>query len=294
MIIDIHTHVGEYKKHWSEMFAKIVSGAFAFDPNHWTTEPDKFTREMDEAGVDKIVVVALDITNIDPGTKIPDEYIYDNYIKRDPNRFMGFSCVLPKDSMGRFSPESLKQFERAITELGFKGMKALPSYSHYPPNDKIMYPFYQKAVELGVPVLLHMGATSYSYAKLEYGHPVYLDEVALDFPDLKICAAHTAYPWTKELFAVMRKCHNVYTDISALCMRPMELAWNIVLAKEYNLLERIMWGTDYPACNPKTYINWVKTGLNEILEKCGWPTLTMEEIKQILGANASRFLGLKN
>lgn len=259
----------------------------------WTVEPEKFVRDMDEAGSDKVVIQAFDITNVDPGTKIPDDYIYDNYIKKYPDRFIGFSCALPKDPNGRFSSENLTRFERAITELGFKGMKALPSYSQYPPNDRSMYPFYQKAVELGVPVLFHMGTTSFTFAKLEYSNPIYLEDVALDFPELKICAAHMAYPWAAELLGLMRKCPNIYTDISVLCSHPMELAWHLVLAKEYNVINRVMWGTDYPACNPKNYLDWIRKELNRILDRCGWPILSDKEINMILGENAFKFLGLR-
>lgn len=293
MIIDAHIHVGEYKKHFSEAFAKSTSGAFGSEANLWTVEPQKLLRDMDEAGISKAVILGIDITNVDPGTKSPDDYIYNNYLKNYPDRFIAFSGVLPIDSTGRFSPESLKQFERSITELGFKGMKATPSYSHYPPNHRSIYPYYQKAVELKVPVLLHTGMTSFTYAKAEYGNPAYIDDVALDFPNLKICIAHMDYPWSKQLFAVMRKCHNIYTDIAALCLRPMELTWHLVLAKEYQLMDRVMWGTDYPVCNPKNYVNWMQEGLNDVVKRCGWPTFSNQEMNQMLYENACEFLGLK-
>ena len=293
MIIDIHTHVGEYKRHYSESFAKIVSEPFGLDPEKtWNIDPNEFIRDMDEAEVDKAVILPLDITRNDPGTKVEDEYVYNNYVNKHPDRFIAFSGIQPMDSSGKFSSESLKQFEEAVINLGFRGMKALPAYSRFPPNHRSMYPFYQKAVDLGVPVLLHMGPTAYTPAKLKYGNPCYLDDVALDFPDLKICVAHMAYSWQPQLFGLMRKCKNVYTDISALCGRPMELAWNLVLAKEYKLINRVMWGTDYPVCNPKNYIEWLQKGLNNIANKCGWPNFSNRDINKMLGENAIEFLGL--
>jgi len=297
MIIDIHTHVGEYNKHWSERFAKIIGDAYALEVHDYekmfSIDSEKFIKDMDEAGSNKVVIHAFDISNIDPGTKTDDEYIYNNYLKKYPDRLIGFSCVSPMDTIDRFSSENLKKFERSITELGFKGMKLLPTYLRYSPNHKSMYPFYQKAVELDVPVLIHTGATLFSPTMLEHSDIAYLEDVAVDFPELKICAAHMAIPWTIHLFSLMRKCRNVYTDISALCTRPMELAWNLVLAKEYKLVGRVMWGTDYPVCNPKNYVNWIRGELNKTLEKCGWPTFSNQEINQILGENACEFLGLK-
>ena len=74
MIIDIHTHVGEYKRHYSESFAKIVSEPFGLDPEKtWNIDPNEFIRDMDEAEVDKAVILPLDITRNDPGTKVEDE-----------------------------------------------------------------------------------------------------------------------------------------------------------------------------------------------------------------------------
>lgn len=296
MIIDVHTHVGEYRKHFSERYARIFSGKFgeADIEKMWTIERDSFFRDMDEAGVDKIVIHSLDLTRGDPGTKLDDEYVYAMYVKPFPDRCIGFSGIQAIDLAGRYSSLSLMQFEKAVVDYGFRGLKANPNYSGYAPNDKAMYPFYQKAVDLGVPVMLHMGTTGFTPAKFECGRPSCLDDVALDFPSLKICAAHMAYPWQHELFGLMRKCDNVYTDLSALCLRPMELAWHLVLAKEYNLLDRVMWGTDYPCCNPKSFLTWIREDLNNIAKKCGWPTFTEQEIKHIAGDNAVAFLGLRS
>ena len=119
------------------------------------------------------------------------------------------------------------------------------------------------------------------------------DDVAQDFPDLKICIGHMAYPWAEETLGLMRKCPNVYTDISAACIRPTVLTWNLVMAKEYNMMDRTMYGSDYPCCAPrKDFIEWIKTDLNKQSEKSGWPTFTKGEIENILGNTAKEFLGL--
>jgi predicted TIM-barrel fold metal-dependent hydrolase len=293
-IIDVHTHIGEYEKHWShELAVGVTKGHSGTDyKKMWTVDLDEYMRDMDEANIDVSVVCGIDVTRIDR-TKLPIDYIYD-FIRRKPNRLIGFAGVQAIDSKGRFSAESLKNFEKAIKEYGFKGLKLHPSYSHYYPNDKACYPFYQKALELEVPVLIHMGTTPAPFAKLDMGRPIYLDDVAMDFPDLKICAAHLAYPWTQELYGLMRKCQNIYTDISAQCIRPTILAWNLVMAKEYNLMDRVMFGTDYPCCKPrKNFIEWCKTGVNRIAKNVGWPTLSQEDIENLLGKNAMEFLNLK-
>ena len=294
----MHTHIGEYEKHWGhEWFAAIGSrGARGISVADYKKmfifNPDKYIAGMDEAGINISVILGIDATRFSPNAKTPIDYIH-NFIKKYPERIMAFAGGQAVDSGGRFSIRSLDECEKAVKEYGFKGFKLLPSYSHYYPNDKACYPFYQKAEELGIPVLLHMGTTPLNFANMEMGRPVYLDDVAMDFPDLKICAAHLAYPWTQELYGLMRKCPNVYADISANLLRPTILAWNLVMAKDYNLMDRVMFGSEWPFVNRKNFVELCRTGINQIAEKSGWQTLSNEEIEGLLGKNAMNFLGLK-
>jgi len=295
MIIDIHTHIGEYEKHWSETMARTVSRGH-LRPEEWkkmwNVDPDAYIADMDNAGIDISVILGFNISRIDPTHAAPVDYICETYLERD-KRILAFYGGMAVDARERFNAPDLKRFEEAVTEKGFVGIKMAPNYAHYYPNDPKCYPFYQKAAELGVPVFLHMGTTPATFAKYDAGRPGHLDDVAQDFPDLKVCLAHIAYPWIEETLGLMRKCPNVYADISAACIRPTVNTWNLVVAKEYNMMDRIMWGTDYPCCSPrKAYIDWVKTDLNKQCEKSGWPTFTKGEIDNILGNTAKEFLGL--
>ena len=93
--------------------------------------------------------------------------------------------------------------------------------------------------------------------------------------------------------ALMDKRVNVWTDVAHLCVRRFMLAWYLVMAKEYQVINRVMFGTDSTCRPPINYVNWFKFRLNEICERAGWPTFTKEEIDGILGENAVRFLKLK-
>jgi len=256
----------------------------------WDIDLNAYISDMNDAGIDKSVVLGFNISRID-STWVPVDYIA-KFLQRD-DRLLGFYGGLPVDSRNRFNARDLKEFEEAVLEKGIKGLKLAPTYAHFYPNDRRVYPFYYMAAELGVPVLINMGSTMATFAMYDAGRPGHIDDVAQDFPDLKISIAQFAYPWAEETLGLMRKNPNVYTDISALCERPTVLAWNLVLAKEYAMTnDRVMFGTDYPHCNPRKFINWIRTDLNKQCEKSGWPTFTKGEIDNILGNTAKEYLGL--
>ncbi len=297
----MHTHIGEYGKHWSPFQAQetitrhpeMLKNGQEFTPElgkkKFSVDLDVFLKEMDEATIEKAVVLAMDVSLVS-GTRIPDEYVYD-FVKKHSNRLIGFAGPLPIDARGKFNADSLKEFEKAITEYGFKGLKLLPPEQHYYPHDKAVYPFYEKADELGAAVMLHQGGAPHTYTFMKYAHPYLLQDIAYDFPNMNICVAHMGYPWTEELLALMRAHTNVWADISGMCARPIVLTWDLVMAKEYDVLNRVMWGTDYPTCRPATkFIEWVKTGLNEQAEKSGWLTFSNNDIEGLLGNNARKFL----
>ena len=141
-----------------------------------------------------------------------------------------------------------------------------------------------------------------SMAPMKYARPLLLDDDVIDFPDLRMNIEHMAYPWTEELFALMKRAPNVYADVSELFDRPAMLAWYITAAREYGVLDRIVWGSDTDlywyddwdfsrySQKVKKETSWLRSGLNRQLESSGWPLLTQEEIDGILGDNARRLL----
>jgi len=298
MIIDVHTHIGEYPKHWT--YHAIGPDSVASNrgltveelKEKYTITWDKYMADRENAGVEKSVIMALDQTRICKMC-LPDDYVYE-FVRRNPEKLIGFSGIEPIDSTGKFKNGCLKQVEKAVNEYGFKGVGELgPVYSHYYPNDKTIYPVYQKALELEVPVCIHLGSSPIKFVEARYMDPIYVDDVARDFPDLKIDIAHMGYPRTQETLAMMRVRPNIYSDISALCPRTTILTWNLVMAKEYGVIDRIMFGTDIPSCMPtRNYVEWIRTMLNKQAERSGWPTFSQKEIDGILGENAARFLGI--
>ena len=298
MIIDTHTHLFA-QKYCSDYYMEAVRihrGTQGLDLPKEKIMPldvDDFVAEWHEAGVDKIVLLASDKTRIWE-SDVPDEAVAE-VVDKHPDKVIGFGSFEALDPRDRFNKKGLVDFVKMITDRGLKGLKLTPPYSHYPADDKRTYPIYDKCTELDIPILFHQCASlTPKNTPFSIANPIRLDDIAEDFPDLGFSIAHLGDPWIGEVYCMMLKHDNVYTDLGGLCNRPHWLAWNLVVAKEYRVLDKVMFGTDGPGlCRPVSkFIAWCRSGLNKIAENSGWPTFSKEEIDGILGNNAAKWLKL--
>ncbi|HEB13345.1 MAG TPA: amidohydrolase [candidate division CPR3 bacterium] len=298
MIIDPHVHVMNTKSMDLATFKKLGL------PEPKDTPIEKLVEWLRGAGVEKAVIFGQDMTRI-WNSSCGEDYVL-KCVKRYPDFFMALASVEPIDIYDRFNRVALSYFERAIGEYGFKGVLLTPPYGHYCSDNPAVYPFYEKAMESGVVVQFHhsMQPGPTVLAPHKYADPVSLDNVLVDFPDLKVVVEHLLYPRCEELFHLMMCDPNLYADIAFTYNWPHMLTWNLVKAKDYGVIDRVMYGSDYwvagqwllsknPAEDMKKWINFIKTGLNEKAEKCGWSTFTQEEIDGILYKNAAKLYDLQ-
>ncbi len=136
--------------------------------------------------------------------------------RRYPDRLMPFYRSSPHEGM-----DDVKEFERTVRELGFKGLVVSGFRENLPSNHKKYYPFYAKCVELDVPVRITSALHLYTDRPMDLSRPAYLDEIACDFPDLNIVAGLGGWPWVEELVAVARRHPSVFIDLS--CVRPRNM-----------------------------------------------------------------------
>ena len=142
------------------------------------------------------------------------------WVAQHPDRLAGLAAVDLDRPM-----EAVRELRRCVTELDFVGLRVLPWLWEAPPTDRRYYPLYAACVEFGVPFCTQVGHTG-PLRPSEPGRPIpYIDQVAIDFPELVIVGGHIGYPWTEEMIAVARKHENVYIDTSAYTQRasPPEL-----------------------------------------------------------------------
>ena len=196
------------------------------------------------------------------------------YVKQYPGRLVGVA------SANLYRPmEAVRELRRCVKELGFKALRIVQWLWNLPPTDRRYYPLYAECIELGIPFCCQVGHTG-PLCPSEPGRPIpYIDEVAIDFPELKIIGGHIGYPWTTEMIAVATKHENVYIDTSAYVAKrfPAEL----VTYMQKHGRKKVMFGTNYPMVTPAM-----------CLKDLDALQLTEEVKKLFLYENAQRVFGL--
>jgi len=256
-----------------------------------------------DAGIVKAVIMGQDMSRI-WNNNFGEDYVLDCY-REYPDFFIPFASIEAKDKFGRFDSEKLEYLERAVDEYGFKGVLFTPPYGHFASNDPCMYPFYSFAQKRDIIVQFHhsgqMGPSI--LAPTKYAMMTHLNDVIIDFPDMKIVVEHLGYPWCEHFFVLMGSHKNMYTDLAMTFARPTWLTWQLVMAKEYGIIDRVMFASDYVAAgfdlfsdNPtqdlKNCINFIQIELNKQCEKSGWPTFTQEELDGMLYGNAAKLFSI--
>jgi len=226
--------------------------------------------DMEEAGVDKSVVVAIDAETT-KGYKISNEIVAEA-VKKYPDKLIGFASVDPHK--GKLA---LNELEYSIKELGLKGLKLIPHLIEVFPNDKIMYPIYEKAKELKIPILFHTGTHFHLGCKIKYNKPEFIDEIAVDFPEVNFIIAHFGYPWFYSALAVVQKNFNVYFNIAG--WSPKYIPEPVIKQMDSILSNKVLFGSDHPLLSRKRILTELKE-LN--LKEATKSKLFEENAKQIL------------
>jgi uncharacterized protein len=240
---------------------------------------EDIVEDMDKASVGKSVILGQDVRSVQKpefaNYTIRNEFLKE-LVDEYPDRFIAFGSVDPR------MDDALANLKTLALDYGFKGIKLHCDALGLNPNDQKLYPVYEKCQEYGLVILHHTGTTGLGYCKIRYGHPLDLDDIAQDFPDLKLICAHFGWPWMEECFAVATRNPNVYVDISGWLARyfpPLLLTYMNGLLKD-----KILFGTDYPMIRTPL---WMK----EFEEHCK-PKLKPGIAEKVLYGNATRLLGV--
>ncbi len=207
------------------------------------------------------------------------------YVAQSPERMIGFLSVDPTQ------PGWEGELRAGHQRLGMRGVKLLPMYADFYPQDERLDPLWRYASQHQLPVLLHTGTTFVAKAPIDCTLPRHLDAVARRFPDVKMILAHLGHPWEGETVAVIRKHPNLFADVSALFYRPWQLFHSLMLVHEYNVWPKILFGTDFPV----TTVAETVAGLRSLVDvKFDRFSLPAEEIEQLIYRDALSLLGLSN
>ena len=198
---------------------------------------------MDRAGIERSLLVATKTGQLGlPGSwHLPYE-IVARAVQQHPHRFSALAGLDPTEGMA-----GVRALERAVRDDGFVGAHFYPHWFELAPDHARWYPFYAKCVELDVPVQLQVGQSLvYDPARRlrSVGRPISLDNVACDFPELKLVGIHVGIPWTDEMIAMAWKHPNVYIGCDAHSPR----YWPAAFVQSINSYgqNKVLFGTDYP------------------------------------------------
>ena len=263
---------------------------------------EAWVESLDQYGVDRILLQTAPFGSNDGVVE---------FIANGPasDRFVGIANIDMMDPEGSNSVQEVKRAK----ELGLKGIGELyPSIGPWDPADKKLYPVYEKAQELELPIMMHLSFESYPapFVHLRYDDPYLLDPVLRNFPDLPFIICHMGIDYVHHLFVLMNTRKNVYAEISSNSARvPTPYAGFLNITPQQvmekfiarGFVDRLMWGTDVPGpyflkgrrgqqnLKPRCGKNVKENNVVKILDEIG---VSEEDKAKILGENAERIFKL--
>ncbi len=292
-VIDAHTHA------WTrdiiskeDIHARRIAAERAGIEPQLDSPLQRLADAMDVSGIERAVVLPIDsgISQTMPLSlqEKTDWHAEEVSVAQNIITFVGIDP--------RRGEEGLRELERAVTVKRCRGWKLYPPNGFYP-DDDAFYPYYEKCVDLEIPIVIHTGFTS-RFKHVKYAQPVYVDKVAADFPTLKIVLAHVGVPWTNEALMVASKNPNVSVDVSGwqvyASRAPIKVYEMITEAKLNRVFpSRMLFGSDFPlfeyAMPLKSWVAFfAKLRIPDDMTDQGYPQVTSEEIQAVMCDNAER------
>ena len=208
---------------------------------------DQYLEKMDTAGIERSLLIAVRAGDIrmPESFEVPYERVQE-VCSKNPERFSGLAGIDPFRGMS-----GLKDLEQAVNEYGFVGAHLYPHWCELPPDHRKYYPYYTKCCELNIPIMMQVGHNliySRNRRLPSVARPILLDQVAIDFPELKLIGIHIGIPWTEEMISMCWKHENIYTAGDAYAPKYWPKSF-VHYANSYGS-HKVMFGTDWPVIDP--------------------------------------------
>jgi len=209
---------------------------------------EDYLKRMDKAGIERSLLIAVRCgdLNVRESFEIPYKRVHD-ICQQYPDRFSGLAGVDPCRGM-----QGIYDLEQAVNEFGFVGAHLYPHWFSLAPDHAKYYPYYSKCCELDIPIMMQVGH-NLIYSKTRrlpsVARPITLDQVAIDFPELKLIGIHIGVPWTDEMISMCWKHENVYTAGDAYAPKYWPDSY-VHYANTYGR-HKVMFGTDWPVIDPE-------------------------------------------
>lgn len=244
-VIDAHVHIMPWEQVHADARATLDRGREDAELAHAVSDdPHRLVAFMDERNIERLVMINYVTPAVVGFTEEANEHSA-RMARAYPDRLIPFGGIDP-----RRVPDVAAEMDRLLGDLGLQGIKLHPPHQLFRANDYLrgddlrgLATVYEKCIAYDVPMMVHTGTSVFPRARNKYGRPLDLDDVIVDFPDLKVILAHGGRPlWMDEAFFLLRRSHNVYLDISSVPPKRLldYFPWLERVA------ERTMFGSDWP------------------------------------------------
>lgn len=277
--IDLHAYPGT--KEWIDSQGPFVEALAKYWNRAWEpTDEANVVTGFKDAGVE-VVLVAFDIESVVGAPPCSNDYVA---AFRDRHRDVVLQAWGAVDPLK--GTAAIAEAERAVRDLGVLGFHFHPIMGHFRVDDPALRPLFDAICSLGAPVMIDVGTTGMGAgmpgglgSRIEHAHPLAIDHLAAQFPDLTIIASHPGWPWIEEMTAVALHKGNVYWELSGWA--PKYFPDSLVRDVRGRLRDKIMFGSDHPSLPYQRILDeWAGLGLKD------------EVLAQVFAGNAERVLGL--
>lgn len=272
MIVDCHTKIWTPEIRYGVSFEKSDAEALAADASRLleVVEP-----------IDRAIVLAFKSRYLD--AEIPNRFVSE-CVARHSDKLIGFAGIDPTDEA------FLDELHQAQDELRLRGVTISPALQDFHPADTRAMALYEESLRRGLPVVFE-NEYRCPAAKLEYARPALLDEVAREYPSLRLIIAHMGFPYLNETVALLSKHENVYADVSGLVRRPWTCYNALMAAFELGVMDKLLFGSDFPFRMPVSCIEALYS-INQVTSGTNLITIPRELLRGIIERDALTLLGL--
>ena len=293
MIVDCHTHIWQSPEQLGQLDLgdappPVKPGKpnriYPAGKSNWRQVPaaDPDFHWMQSSVVDKSIVLGFKSKYL--RAEIPNLYI-SQYVNRFPQKLIGFAGIDPTER------SALDELRAARSDLQLRGVTLSPANQDFHPTDTRAMRLYAEAQKLGMPILLHPVAQCTQQSKLEYARPYLYDEVAREFPTLRIIFAQLGHPWVDETICMLGKHVNVYADISGLLSRHWQAYNALVAAYQSQVIDKLLFGSDFPYTTVADCIEALYS-INQLAQGTNLPVVPRESLRGIIERDTLGLLGL--
>lgn len=271
MIVDCHTQVWE---------PGAITGAVGVLDTGIRADAARHFEALQP--VDRAIVLGFKSAYL--ATEISNRFVAD-YVKKHASKLIGFAGLDPTLAA------CLDELDEAQEKMGFKGVTISPALQNFHPCDTRAGSLYEECVRRRMPVVFEQSLRN-SAARLEFARPLLLDEVAREFPELRIVIAHMGYPWVDETIVLLGKHRNVFADISGLVPQPWRSYNALMAAYEYGVMDKLLFGSDFPYRSPAACIEALYS-INQISLGTNLVTIPRERLRCIVERDTLTLLGIE-